>query len=158
YPWDLLPDSGIKRPAAVVATRKMNVAIAALAVGRFGQKRGQSLALLGADGNLYRLEPNRKQAPSNNKLANLSPAQMKAVRFVPTNTEPRALATTAAAQATSGTTDATGMPLIDSNAVRGGHLQDYLKQLLDQAARDAPKLDKDAIAKTTAEGAAKKAE
>ncbi len=50
------------------------------------------------------------------------------------------------------------MPLIDTTAVKDGNLEEYLRGLLDQAAKDAPKPDPQAIAKTIAEGEPKKAE
>lgn len=56
YPWDMMKEHGIVRPAAVIERRQMPFQIAALAVGRFTERRGSSLAMLAEDGQLHALE------------------------------------------------------------------------------------------------------
>ena len=56
YPFDRLKGRGIKRPAAVVETRVMPFDIAALAIGRFTERRGNSLAILSTSGSVQTIE------------------------------------------------------------------------------------------------------
>ncbi len=64
YPLDLKAELNIKRPAAVVQTRQFTFEISAVAIGRFTGSRGDSLALLATDGNIYTLDPQRETAKS----------------------------------------------------------------------------------------------
>lgn len=59
YPWDLLEEYDIKRPAPTVETRIFPFSISALAVGKFTDQRGDNLAILTSDGSLQILEPAR---------------------------------------------------------------------------------------------------
>lgn len=128
YPWDMIPDSGIKRPAAFVATRRMPFAISAMTVGRFGAKRGESLAILGADGNIYRLEPNRQERPSNNKLTNAQFTNQTRNPFIPTDFEPRKLAILNEPQITPEEAERQGRVMIDPNDVKDGKFHEYLQK------------------------------
>lgn len=68
YPLDLKPDLDIQRPAALVQTRQVPFAITDIAIGRFGDERGDSIALLSPDGRISLLEPMRREV-STNKLS-----------------------------------------------------------------------------------------
>jgi CSLREA domain-containing protein len=150
YPWDLLPDSGIKRPAASVAARKMPFGIAALTVGRFGTQRGESLALLGQDGNLYRLEPRRAEKPSNEKLLNEMKAQTTQNLFVPTGADARNLVTIAAPPIS---------PEEDRQSIKstlgGDEISDAQKKRMAEQLEKYKNTDKKEIQRLTTEDAAK---
>ncbi len=68
YPLDLKADLDIQRPAAFVQKRQMPFAIADIAIGRFGDERGDSIALLSPEGRINLVEPVRTEVISN-KLA-----------------------------------------------------------------------------------------
>ena len=69
YPLELRNDSDVKRPEAVVQSRQMDFQIADIAVGRFGDERLDSVALLATDGRIVVLEPKASQAAaSSNRL------------------------------------------------------------------------------------------
>ncbi|HEX8367991.1 MAG TPA: right-handed parallel beta-helix repeat-containing protein [Pyrinomonadaceae bacterium] len=61
YPWDLLKEYDIKRPAATIETRIFPFSISALTVGKFTEKRGDNLAILTSHGSLHILEPARDE-------------------------------------------------------------------------------------------------
>ncbi|MFM9903951.1 MAG: CSLREA domain-containing protein [Pyrinomonadaceae bacterium] len=92
YPWDIVKDSGITRPPAVVETRKMPFSIANIAIGRFGEKRGTSLALLGGDGNIYHLEAPKTAVSLGVKLAPAMAPELRAGPFEPADSNGRKLA------------------------------------------------------------------
>jgi CSLREA domain-containing protein len=56
HPWDLMPEYGISRPGAIVQTRQLPFAIAALETGHFTVKRSESLAILTTGGTIMTLE------------------------------------------------------------------------------------------------------
>ncbi|MBS1795701.1 MAG: right-handed parallel beta-helix repeat-containing protein [Acidobacteria bacterium] len=157
YPWDLLPDSGIKRPKAAVAARRMPFSIAALTFGRFGGTRGDSLALLGTDGNLYRLAANRSERAPKHRLTGEQLARTAKNLSLPTGVDDRNLATIEAAGALTGETDAAGMPLIDRSAPNGENSLDYLRQKQQEAAKNFKKPDPQEIEAIIADGAQKRA-
>lgn len=73
YPWDLMPEYDLKRPAPIVETRNLPFQIAALATGYFTEKRGESLALLTTGGSIEILDSPRAE----NKRASLKPENLK---------------------------------------------------------------------------------
>ncbi len=123
YPWDLSPQLKIARPPAVVANRTMSFTVAALVVGRFGNQRGQSLAILGGDGNVYHLEPIRSERPSNSKLPEAAKQQAKRNLFVPADSDVRNLATVADAPISQAQGEKLGFIYADMSQVKGGGLR-----------------------------------
>jgi hypothetical protein len=82
YPWDLLEEYDVKRPTAKTQTRILPSRIAALAIGKFTEKRGNSLAILTASGSLQTLEsPSIKKTPSLRRDSSKSNAS--SLDFVP---------------------------------------------------------------------------
>jgi hypothetical protein len=158
YPWDLIPDSGIERPKAFVATRSMPFPIAALAAGRFGAKRGETLALLGADGNLYRLEPDRREAPSNNRLAPETAARAKRNLLLPGDVEERPLAFLTDPSMTPEEAEKQGRPLVDASEIKGGKLPEILRNSRREAAEKFKKMHRAELDRMLAEGLEKKRE
>ncbi|MBS1795693.1 MAG: carboxypeptidase regulatory-like domain-containing protein, partial [Acidobacteria bacterium] len=158
YPWDLIPNSGITRPAATVATRRMPFSIAAMAVGRFGAKRGESLALLGADGNLYRLEANRRERPSNIPLSDRQTADNSAKIYLPSDAEPRALAILTESSSTGQIFENRDSSLIDPLEIAGGKFGEFMLKKQREAAEKYNKLSKEEREKMLADGMLKKAE
>lgn len=92
YPWDIVKDSGIVRPPAVVKVRSMPFTIASIALGRFGEKRGTSLAILGGDGNIYHLEAPTTTILPGVKLASTMSSELKAGPFEPADSKGRKMA------------------------------------------------------------------
>lgn len=158
YPWDLIPTSGIKRPNAVVATRQLPFAISALTVGKFGSKRGQTLAILGQDGNIYRLEPNRQEKPSNNKLPEQAKTQAVKNLFVPTDAEFRNFATLIAPQMSREEAEKNGVAFVDTAEISDGKYAEYLQKKQEEAAEKYKNADKKELEKMIAEGMPKTAE
>lgn len=122
YPWDIVKDSGITRPPAIAEVRKMQFSIAAMAVGRFSDKRGTSLTILGRDGNIYNLHGPKT---ANSPAAKLSPtraSELRPVPFEPADTNGRKLAVIKNERKEEGELDAYGRPTgsrTDLNATRG---------------------------------------
>src|SRR5215831_13589468 len=88
YPWDIVKDSGIKRPPPVVETREMPSSIVAMTVGRFSEKRGSSLALLGSDGSIVSLGAVGKVlSSSKNKVSNARIQNLQSPKVLPTGFE-----------------------------------------------------------------------
>ncbi|MBC7797143.1 MAG: carboxypeptidase regulatory-like domain-containing protein [Pyrinomonadaceae bacterium] len=88
FPWDLIKESNIKRPAAIIETRNLSNEIAAMSVGKFTEKRGESLAILTTGGTLLTLDsPKIENINSQSKLQNLQtvklnvPSNVSAKRF-----------------------------------------------------------------------------
>ncbi len=157
YPWDLLPDSGIKRPAAFVASRKMPFAISALTVGRFGTKRGESLALLGQDGNVYQIESNSSDQSSKNIIsaANYTAAPNP---FVPSaDDDALNLAVISAPQLSREEAEKLGL-LKDNSASKNGEISETEKKLLEDQLENFKNTDKKDIERKRAETAAKSIE
>ncbi len=133
YPWDLMPDSGIKRPAAFVGMRKMPFAISALTVGRFSTKRGETLALLGTDGNIYRLERDHTENTSKNKIpANLAQTAAQ-IPFVPTDAEVGNLAMLTAPEISPEEAENLGIQMIDRADTNEENRADSLKKKQEEA-------------------------
>lgn len=84
YPWDLLEEYDIKRPAPTVETRVFPFSISALAIGKFTAKRGDNLAILTSGGSLQILESKRGE---NRKTIAPRPQNAKTdtPAFVPAN-------------------------------------------------------------------------
>ena len=157
YPWDLAPRLGIKRPAAFVATRKIPFKISAMTIGRFGEKRGETLALLGMDGNLYRLEPNRSEKPSNNKVSKEMLLSAKQNLFLPTDADVENLATLVAPPINTEVAATQGL-IFDKNELAGGSLAEFLQKKQEEAAKSFKQTDKAKLEKILAENLPKKAE
>ncbi len=56
YPWDLMPEYGVKRPDPIIETRALPSEIAGITSGYFTEKRGQSLAILTTAGAILTLD------------------------------------------------------------------------------------------------------
>lgn len=133
YPWDILKDSGIARPPAVVDVRQMPFSVAALAVGRFGEQDRSSLALLGKDGNIYRLEPAIKPSDARRSAQLRRSKGLKEVAFKPTGAEPTAYVTTdTQLEPAVADGDQFGNPLLDPKQIADGDVQGYVRGLLDE--------------------------
>lgn len=158
YPWDLIPQSGITRPKAFVATRQMPFAISAMTVGRFGAKRGETLAILGMDGNIYRLEPNRQERPSNNKLPNAQRANLAKNLFIPADAEVRNLAILSEPQLTPQEAEKQGRVMINTDEISDGKFGEYLQKKQAEAAENYKKMSQEERDKLLAEALPKKAE
>lgn len=90
YPLDLKADLDIQRPAAFVQSKQMPFAIADVAVGRFGYERGESIALLSADGRITLLEPQRHEVVINSNKPTADAMRQAALPSMrPVDTEPR---------------------------------------------------------------------
>jgi CSLREA domain-containing protein len=78
YPWDLLREYDIKRPAAISETRVLPFEVAALTVGAFTEKRGDSLAILTTGGTLQTLDSPAIEKPkySKSKIQNLQSSNL----------------------------------------------------------------------------------
>ena len=152
YPWDLIRASGIKRPAAAMATRRMPFTISALAVGKFDEQRGDSLAMLGGDGNVYQLAPTRTDKTSINKLSKTTLAQAKGDLFLPAGLTPGNLATIADAPLSQQDGEKLGLRYVDTAEVRGGRLNEFLKKKQDEQTETFKNADKRELARAAAEG------
>ncbi|MFN0278025.1 MAG: FG-GAP repeat domain-containing protein, partial [Pyrinomonadaceae bacterium] len=90
YPLDMKADLDIQRPAAFVQTRQMPFAIADVAIGLFGNERGESIALLSTDGRITLLEPRRSGVVINtNKLTTDEMQRTSVPAMRPADAEPR---------------------------------------------------------------------
>jgi len=158
YPWDLIPQSGIQRPKAFVATRQMPFAISAMTVGRFSTKRGETLAILGADGNIYRLEPNRAEKPSNNKLKPEMLSNTKRNLFLPADAEVRNLAILTTPEISAEQAENGGKMLFDSNEISDGKFGEFLQKKQAEAAEKYKQMSKEEREKLLADALPKKAE
>ena len=156
YPWDLLPDSGIKRPSAFVASRKMPFAISALTTGRFGTKRGDSLAMLGQDGNVYQIESNGSEKSSKNIISaenyNAAPNP-----FVPSADDALNSAVISAPQLSREDAEKFGL-LNDRTVQKNGEISDAQRKLLEEQFENFKKTDQKDIDSKRAENAAKSIE
>lgn len=146
YPWDMMPESGIKRPPAIVEIRDMPAMIISMAVGRFGEKRGASLALLGGDGRIFRLEPVRKLGPTASRPASVR--KMTALPFVPTGSETRNYAL-AAPEARVGGADPSGNPLVDYSEMRTVGKEEYFQRRAEELAKNQAKYSPEELATIT---------
>lgn len=82
YPWDLLKEYDIKRPAAKTETRVLPFEIAALIAGNFTERRGDSLAILTIGGSLQTLE-----LPKNEKRNSQTRTLLADNLFVPSGVD-----------------------------------------------------------------------
>lgn len=82
YPWDLLKEYDIKRPAAKTETRVLPFEIAALIAGNFTDRRGDSLAILTTNGSLQTLE-----LPKNEKRNSQTRTLLADNLFVPSDVD-----------------------------------------------------------------------
>lgn len=159
YPWDILKDSNIRRPSAVVDLRKMSFSVSAMAIGRFGEMRGTSLALLSTDGIVYSLEPPRKISSSEKKMSSAAILNIKTVPFLPVDADQSKYATPGAGQISGQRSagdafDAAGNPIVDHNNLRAVGPEAFMKQRVDDLA-GAKRLTPEEIAKVTADVRAK---
>lgn len=154
YPWDIMPESGIERPRAVVEIRTMPASIVSMAVGRFGEKRGTSLAILGVDGRILRLEPVRKFEPTPTRT--VARRKMSGPPVMPTDRE---AANYAVVQSPiiSGSSDASGNPLVDFSEMRTVGKNEYFKKRADELAKNPANFTPEELAKTTVQVKAKSA-
>ncbi|MBS1795695.1 MAG: carboxypeptidase regulatory-like domain-containing protein, partial [Acidobacteria bacterium] len=158
YPWDLIPNSGITRPAAVVAARTLPFSVAAMAVGRFGAKRGESLALLGTDGNLYRLESNLSERPANNRSNALQiNGQTKNLRL-PSGVETPNLAFPVEPPPPVAEGDEESFPIFEKDDVAAGKFVEFMQKKRPEAAEKFKRMSKEERDRRLAEGMRKKAE
>ncbi len=158
YPWDLIPQLGIQRPKAFIATRQMPFEISAMTVGRFGNKRGETLAILGADGNVYRLEPNRAEKPSNNKLNPEMLTRASRNLFLPTDAEVRNLAILTEPSINTQQAENGGKSLIDANEISDGKFGELLQKKQAETAEKYKRMTKEEREKLLADALPKKAE
>lgn len=144
YPWDIFKDTGVTRPSAVVDVRRMAFSIESLAVGRFGENKGTSLALLSAAGNVYRIGPR----PATNRPAyqDKRRAGMRAAPFVPTENTSRHYLMNVGSANLASDIDAFGSPMADRTA-RNGTLPPDRK-----AAEKMPKPDRAELERLAAVG------
>jgi len=153
YPWDIVKDSGVVRPSAVVDVRKMPFSIASMAVGRFGDKRGTSLAILGGDGNIYNLEPKQTAVSPGVKLASRLVSELKADPFEPADSKGRAMAMISREPQAAGEVDAYGNPVGDTSMRK-----DRVEMLKDGATnKTVPKFDPEEVNRRNAQDAPRKA-
>ncbi|HMS41445.1 MAG TPA: VCBS repeat-containing protein, partial [Pyrinomonadaceae bacterium] len=158
YPWDLIPQSGITRPKAFVATRQMPFAISAMTVGRFGTKRGETLAILATDGNIYRLEPNRAEKPSNNQIKPEMLPRASRNLFLPTDAEVRNLAILNEPNISTQQAENGGKSLIDSNEISDGKFGEFLQKKQAEVAEKFKKMSQEERDKLLADALPKKTE
>ena len=152
YPWDLIPEVGIKRPRAVVATRQLPFTIAALAAGRFSNQRGESLAILGGDGDVYHLESVHAEEASNSKLAATARNRGAKNLFVPTGVEARNLALITEASMTQEEAEKLGVAFVNRDEIKGGKLNEFFNKRMEEQKERFQKADKDELEKLKAEG------
>lgn len=137
YPWDLLPDSEITRPKPVRASRRMSFPISALEIGHFGRQRGESLALLSADGNIYQLEPKRVGKPTDLRQIQKATNRAVAIPFLPTEAAAEHFAVMAGGTPRPGDSPDLGLEFVNAADVRDGKIEEYLKKTReDRALRD----------------------
>lgn len=158
YPWDIVKDSGIVRPPAIVEARKLPFSISSLEIGRFGEKRGTSLALLSGDGNIYRLEPTRNFRASNNKIPAARRSDLTGLPFAPTDTDVSEYAMPIESNLTGETSDAAGNPIVDHNEIKMIGRDDYFKKRGQEIAKNSGQFTTEEIARQTAEIRARKPE
>lgn len=136
YPWHLIPDLGIQRPAAIVATRQMPFAISAMTSGRFGERRGTSLAMLGSDGNVYQLEPTREKMRNDRFTSTLSKKMTRRL-MLPSGTQPRNIGIVT--EPTIPTPSEVGKQLVAASEITANGMSSFIENAV---ARDAEKYKK----------------
>lgn len=158
YPWDIVNSSGIERPPAVVDVRRMPFSIASMAVSRFGQRRGTSLAMLAGDANIYRLEPTRKIKASDIKIPASKLIHSASLPFAPTGADTSKYAMLDQKSDYSGqTTDEAGNLLVDTNEITSGR-EDYIRKRSEENAKSVKQYSPDEIARIKADGMIKRVE
>jgi parallel beta-helix repeat protein len=145
YPWDLIKEVNIKRPPAIVATRALPFPIATLAIGQFGDGRGNSLALLAGDGSLYTLEPTQAKS-AKTTLAPAARAGGQSLPSLPTGVDGTGLAIRTRPQPNGKTAQANGLLVSDSSQSHGDRIELMMKKL-DEAAAEMGKLSKEELAR-----------
>lgn len=160
YPWDILKDSGIKRPPPIVDVRRMPFSVAAIAAGRFGERRSSSLSLLGADGNIYLLEPAPKPADPRMAAVMHRTAGLTSIAFKPTGSDTAAylMSDTRSRPRISGGSDPFGNPIADRTEIRNGGDSGEIRSLLDESASKTTAPTAAEIVKEKALGDAKRSE
>lgn len=125
YPLDLKADLDIQRPAAFVQSKQMPFSIADLAIGRFGNQRGESIAVLSFDGRISVLEPQQDQV-----VVNMSKRSSDAIRPAAGTSMRPASADTGNygvikndAPKTEAEADAQGQVMADSSAIKENRLK-----------------------------------
>lgn len=86
---------------------------------------------MGTDGNIYRLEANRQQSPSNNKLTAQQIANNAKNLFLPNDAEMRNLAFLTDPPRT---VEETEQQLIDPGKITGGKFGEYMQKKQQEAA------------------------
>lgn len=160
YPWDIVKDSGIKRPPAVLDVRRMPFSIAALAVGRFGENRGTSLALLGGDGNIYRLEPAPKPADPRKEALLRRANGLTEIAFKPTDaaTAQYLASDTQLQLPVKGGSDRFGNPLIERAQKQHDIIQRDTGNLFDERSQKMVEPTAAEIMRAKSQGAKKRSE
>ena len=150
YPWDMIKGMDIQRPPAIVATRTMPFTIAGLAIGEFGNQRGNSLAMLAADGSLYTLEANKAKT-SNIVLSKAETTRYESPSFVPSGVDAKGVAVRTHPVLDAETAKANGLMTVDSSQ---GHLDinELMKKSADEAVARLSKMTREERAKLKAEG------
>ncbi len=106
YPWDMMAESGIKRPAAYTQTRRLGFRISSLVAGKFGPQHGDGLAIQSEDGSLHVLEmsetrpvaiagesslPTSSSATTSRPNSEEGQVQSAATKFLPAGIDARSL-------------------------------------------------------------------
>lgn len=156
-PWDLVKPVGIKRPSAVIETRRMPVSITSMTVGRFGEKRGTSLAMLGSDGNIYNLESAGEKVPTNNRPTPERLASGRAPRFRPTDASAHSFRMEAESIYSPEIAKANGVEMADAAEYRSTDYQRAREKRRQESADAYSKLSKEELELLKAEGMRKKA-
>jgi parallel beta-helix repeat protein len=144
YPWDLIKEVNIQRPAAIVATRELSFPIAALTIGQFGDGRGNSLAVLAGDGSLYMLEPTQTKT-AKTTLAHTARAADQSVPSLPTGVAGTGLAVRTRPRPKGKTAQADGLLVRDSPQSHADR-NALIKKAADEAAGAMAKLSQAEIA------------
>jgi hypothetical protein len=149
YPWDMLKQVEIQRPPAIVATRTMPFDIAGLAIGQFGQNKGNSLALLSSDGGVYILEPTRAKAGSK-AMSATARRTGSSPKYIPHDVDPAGLALINPAPPES------RAPLAkdELTTLDSLHSPEQARELMKMQAEALAKLSKEERAQLTVNGAA----
>ena len=112
---------------AIVEVRRMPFSISSLAIGRFGEKCGTSLAMLSGDGNIHRLEPSRKFRASNIRIPSGTLAHSQELPYTPTDADGSRYVIPIVPSIAGTMMDAAGNPLVDHNELKLMGRDEYLK-------------------------------
>jgi hypothetical protein len=151
YPWDMIKQVGIKRPPTIIARRTMPFSIAGLAIGVFGDQRGNSLAILSEDGSIHRLEPVRPKS-SSVALPTAAKAQAVGSKFLPADVDAKDLALIRKTPLAAETAKANGMMAGDPRSRLD--INDLMKKSADDSLAQMSNMSKEELAQLKAARAA----